>query len=304
MAEILSVSLRGNRAWRRDVHRLCGHVRAGRSRHQLRDELYPRLFGLSGEMCARSAGAAQRGILSRDHGHGARTLDPQPRLSSAVQRAPAHRAFAGGRNLPGARRGPARTDHRRMWRSADDARAGQRHAAERRPVFPGAVRQRRNGRGTRIAMGFPPPPSRPMSAPAASRPTRASAPLFVWKKRLRTDSGGPGRFRGGLGQEIEIELRTDSPARLSLLSDRHQHPASGILGGLPGAPSVIALDDGTKPEPEIPQHHPARSAPAPALCWRRWLRRSETARRATRCRTTLRDGYISAEAAQRDYGFE
>jgi N-methylhydantoinase B len=72
----------------------------------------------------------------------------------------------------------------------------------------------------------------------------------VWKKELRIDSGGPGQYRGGLGQDIEIELRTAAPARLSLLSDRHQHPALGLLGGLPGAPSSITLDDGTRPHPK------------------------------------------------------
>ena len=53
------------------------------------------------------------------------------------------------------------------------------------------------------------------------------APLLVWKKLLRTDSGGAGTYRGGLGQVVEIEVRTDRPVRLSLLSDRHQHPPYG-----------------------------------------------------------------------------
>ena len=37
------------------------------------------------------------------------------------------------------------------------------------------------------------------------------APLRIWRKELATDSGGPGRFRGGLGQDVEIELATDQP---------------------------------------------------------------------------------------------
>ncbi len=76
------------------------------------------------------------------------------------------------------------------------------------------------------------------------------APLLVWRKELRVDSGGAGRFRGGLGQVAEIEVRTDGPVRLSLLSDRRDHPPLGILGGAPGAAAVIALDDGTRPHPK------------------------------------------------------
>jgi len=129
------------------------------------------------------------------------------------------------------------------------------------------------------------------------------APLLVWKKRLRTDSGGPGTFRGGLGQEVEIELRTEAPARLSLLSDRHQHPASGVLGGLPGAPSVIALDDGSKPHPK------SRSSVKPGqritLLYAGGGGYGDPMQRdRDAVRADLRDGYISADAARRDYGLE
>ena len=129
----------------------------------------------------------------------------------------------------------------------------------------------------------------------------SAAPVFVWKKRLRMDSGGAGRFRGGLGQEIELELRTDAPARLSLLSDRHQHPASGILGGLPGAPSVIELDDGSKPEPK------SRSALRPGqrllLLYAGGGGYGDPRDRPREVvRDDVRDGYVSAEAARREYG--
>ena len=76
------------------------------------------------------------------------------------------------------------------------------------------------------------------------------APIIVWTKRLRTDSGGAGAFRGGLGQEIVLEVDTEAPVRLSLLSDRHQHAAQGVLGGRAGANSVITLRDGSKPHPK------------------------------------------------------
>jgi N-methylhydantoinase B len=76
------------------------------------------------------------------------------------------------------------------------------------------------------------------------------APLVVWRKQFRPDSGGAGRMRGGLGQEAEIEVCAPGPLRLSLLSDRRDHPALGVLGGAPGACSDIRMSDGTRPHPK------------------------------------------------------
>jgi N-methylhydantoinase B len=76
------------------------------------------------------------------------------------------------------------------------------------------------------------------------------SPLVVWKKALRVDSGGVGMFRGGLGQDVEIEVTSPTPLRLSMLSDRQKYPPQGLLGGGPGAAVSITLQDGTKPHPK------------------------------------------------------
>jgi len=68
----------------------------------------------------------------------------------------------------------------------------------------------------------------------------ALSPLRIWRKELACDSGGPGRRRGGLGQDVEIELTGSEPATLSLLVERVHHPARGVLGGAAGAPSRVA----------------------------------------------------------------
>ena len=67
----------------------------------------------------------------------------------------------------------------------------------------------------------------------------ALSPLRIWRKELACDSGGAGRFRGGLGQDVEIELTGDRPATLSLLVERVRHPARGVLGGASGASSRV-----------------------------------------------------------------
>ena len=67
----------------------------------------------------------------------------------------------------------------------------------------------------------------------------ALAPLRIWQKELAVDSGGAGRFRGGLGQDVEIELIGRERANISFLSDRARHPAEGLLDGQSGSPSRI-----------------------------------------------------------------
>lgn len=69
-------------------------------------------------------------------------------------------------------------------------------------------------------------------------------PLLFWKKEMAPDSGGPGKFRGGLGQQILLEVRSQEPIRVSLLTDRHHHPAQGFQGGMPGSPTKIVLNNG------------------------------------------------------------
>lgn len=75
------------------------------------------------------------------------------------------------------------------------------------------------------------------------------APLRFHHKRLRPDSGGPGRHRGGLGQEILIECRSETPIAVSFLAERTIFPAFGIEGGKPGAPGELRIN-GEKTDPK------------------------------------------------------
>ncbi len=70
------------------------------------------------------------------------------------------------------------------------------------------------------------------------------SPLVIWQRKMIPDSGGAGRSRGGLGQEIIIELISPEQARVSILSERLRHPPLGLLGGESGAPAGIKLNDG------------------------------------------------------------
>jgi len=58
--------------------------------------------------------------------------------------------------------------------------------------------------------------------------------LFVARKEFIVDSGGPGRYRGGLGQCIEMRNDTGHPMTMSILSACTEFAPSGVLEGRPG----------------------------------------------------------------------
>jgi len=74
-----------------------------------------------------------------------------------------------------------------------------------------------------------------------------AAPIFFHRKELRPNSGGPGRWRGGLGQIVEIaSVDPQSPLRFSAMFDRVDNPARGRGGAMPGAPGRVGFSDGSK----------------------------------------------------------
>jgi N-methylhydantoinase B len=74
--------------------------------------------------------------------------------------------------------------------------------------------------------------------------TESVAPVRVWRKELRDDSGGPGKFRGGLGQSIEIGGAADAPVVISTMVDRIFTPVRGRNGGQPGGAGHLYLSNG------------------------------------------------------------
>ena len=75
-----------------------------------------------------------------------------------------------------------------------------------------------------------------------------TSPLVIWRKEYRRDSGGTGRYRGGLGQVIEIGHRRGAPFQVSRMFDRIRFPARGREGGGAGSPGRVYLRDG----PDLP----------------------------------------------------
>ncbi len=76
------------------------------------------------------------------------------------------------------------------------------------------------------------------------------SPIFIERRELIPNSGGPGRFRGGLGQRMILKIRGGHPAQHSPMYDRIYFPAQGFAQGLNGQKGRIVLDDGTLPHPK------------------------------------------------------
>jgi N-methylhydantoinase B len=70
------------------------------------------------------------------------------------------------------------------------------------------------------------------------------APMLCEQKALVRDSGGPGRCRGGLGQEIVIRNLARRPVVTTVVGGRYHDGAPGLAGGRPGGTGAVRVDDG------------------------------------------------------------
>ncbi|WP_173934737.1 hydantoinase B/oxoprolinase family protein [Chelativorans sp. Marseille-P2723] len=73
-----------------------------------------------------------------------------------------------------------------------------------------------------------------------------TAPLVVWRKELRPDSGGVGKYRGGAGQTVEIGALHETELTFKAMFERIDNPAKGRAGGSAGAPGTVRLASGKK----------------------------------------------------------
>ena len=131
-------------------------------------------------------------------------------------------------------------------------------------------------------------------------------PVMFTQWALRPDSGGPGRHRGGLGAIYEIEALADGGAEGFLLGERGKYPPPGANGGGTAALNrfVYETDNGERTPPLVSKVTDVK------------IRRGQKVRLETpggggfgdpperdpaRIARDVRLGYVSAEAAARDY---
>ncbi|MQA96630.1 MAG: hypothetical protein GEV11_19005 [Streptosporangiales bacterium] len=126
-------------------------------------------------------------------------------------------------------------------------------------------------------------------------------PLVQRRRELRTDSGGPGRQRGGLGQVTEVECRVAGPWTVNGNVDRTLFPAAGAEGGGPGAAGSFTTAEGA----ELPRKSLVLLDAGDAVLLRLpggGGYGDPFTRDPARVRADVADGYVSIEAARRDYG--
>jgi N-methylhydantoinase B len=130
-------------------------------------------------------------------------------------------------------------------------------------------------------------------------------PVRLRRFELLADSGGAGRWRGGLGVVREYEILAD--ARFSVRMDRHTISPRGLDGGQPGRPGALIINPGTAGERRLP----ARSGDVEVRAGD--LLRLErpggggmgdpAQRDPAALAADLLDGYITPERAVCDYGY-
>ena len=135
----------------------------------------------------------------------------------------------------------------------------------------------------------------------------AEYPLLVERYELVPDSGGPGRYRGGLGILRQYRVLADD-AWFGSKGDRSKRPPWGLAGGLPGAPSTLRLN----PDSAEPRVLATKTFNLP-------LRRGDIVRVCTpggggygdprergifELERDITEGKVTVEAAERDYSWD
>lgn len=129
-------------------------------------------------------------------------------------------------------------------------------------------------------------------------------PHIQWSRDYRTDSGGPGQWRGLCGSHYVKEVLADAKVYTYVVGMRY--PMPGIAGGRPGAPNRLVIRWGSPDEYVVP--HTAEWEPIAAGQlinydygggggWGDPLDRDPRA-----VLDDVLDEYVSVEGAERDYG--
>ena len=133
--------------------------------------------------------------------------------------------------------------------------------------------------------------------------TEQAAPIIIWRKELRCDSGGVGEFRGGLGQWMSVGAATGYEFDFQAMFDRLHHPALGRAGGGAGGATVITRSDGVVMRGKGKQFVPAGCSVRMGFAGGGGYGDPRLRSRESVAQDVL-GGYVSSEAAIKDYDFE
>ena len=128
------------------------------------------------------------------------------------------------------------------------------------------------------------------------------SPIVIWKKEYRQDSGGAGEFRGGLGQIMEVGTLDTAPFAIAPTTTASTIRRAAATAARTAWPAASTLASGTTLRGMGQQTVPQKDRADHLDAGRRRARQSAPARRSTAVAEDVRQGFISAEAARRDYG--
>jgi N-methylhydantoinase B len=135
--------------------------------------------------------------------------------------------------------------------------------------------------------------------------SEAKAPVVTVQRALRSDSGGAGKFRGGLGVIQQVELLT--PAMYQSQIERTQCAPWGLLEGQAGAPNGVTIH---RADGSVEAFHSGKVSPIRLDVGDSYTTLvgggggffSALERDPERVLADVRAGYVSLESAERDYG--
>ena len=132
-----------------------------------------------------------------------------------------------------------------------------------------------------------------------------AGPLLVERLELMADSGGAGKFRGGLALRKDVVLRCKE-ALATLLTDRRKFAPFGVFGGKSGKKTEILLTrDGKEISLETKETRSLKLGDVLSFQLSGAGGYGDPGDRdAWRIEDDLADGYITEDGARRDYGVE
>lgn len=133
----------------------------------------------------------------------------------------------------------------------------------------------------------------------------SDTPLIVEKRELLTDSGGPGRMKGGLGRRVVFRIPDDAyaptpPVNLAIQSGRYRYAPEGLFSGKQGALARFLVNGENGNPFGLTQLRPGDVVTMDAAGGGGYGDPLE--REVEMVESDVLDGYVTVERAKEDYG--